>query len=161
MGSVPPLLTFVRMVVSAFLAVEVWTGRGLVTCYLLFVISLADRIVQVLGVTAKPDESWILQMGRNLIDSECDALCGKRYLTIDRDTKYTGQFRRLVRESGTEVIRLPPMSPNLNAYVSHCTSFARSETTLGSERLSESFVPCALRGELAPGGSNRHSFLSL
>jgi len=47
------------------------------------------------------------------------------------------------------------------AYVSHCTSFALSETTLGSERLSESFVPCALRGESAPGGSNRHSFLSL
>ena len=47
------------------------------------------------------------------------------------------------------------------AYVSHCTSFARSETMLGSGRLSESLVPCALRGELAPGGSNRHSFLSL
>jgi putative transposase len=47
------------------------------------------------------------------------------------------------------------------AYVSHCTSFVRSETIPGSRCLSESFVPCALRGELAPGGSNRHSFLSL
>ena len=35
---------------------------------------------------------------------------------MDSDTKYTDQFRRLVCESGTEVIRLPPMSPNLNAY---------------------------------------------
>ena len=35
---------------------------------------------------------------------------------IDRDTNYTEQFRRLVCEAGTEVIRLPPMSPNLNAY---------------------------------------------
>ncbi|OFW18067.1 MAG: hypothetical protein A3H97_11715 [Acidobacteria bacterium RIFCSPLOWO2_02_FULL_65_29] len=101
---------------SDFLTVEVWTGRGLVTYYLLFVISLADRVVQVLGVTAKPDESWVLQIGRNLIDSECGALRGKRYLIIDRDTKYTDQFRRLVCEAGTEVIRLPPMSPNLNAY---------------------------------------------
>ncbi len=33
-------------------------------------------------------------------------------MIIDRDTKYTEQFRRLVRE----VIRLPPLSPNLNAY---------------------------------------------
>jgi putative transposase len=47
------------------------------------------------------------------------------------------------------------------AYVSHCTSFARSETIAESGRLSESFVPCALRGESAPGGSYRHSFLSL
>ena len=26
------------------------------------------------------------------------------------------QFRRLVKENGTEIIRLPPMSPDLNAY---------------------------------------------
>ena len=87
-----------------------------VTHYLLFVISLADRVVEVLGVTARPNEAWMLQIGRNLIDWETGALREKRYLIIDRDTKYTVQFRRLVRESGTEVIRLPPMSPNLNAY---------------------------------------------
>jgi putative transposase len=40
----------------------------------------------------------------------------KRYLIIDRGGKYTDQFRRLLRESGYKVIRLPPMSPNLNAY---------------------------------------------
>jgi putative transposase len=101
---------------SDFLTVEVWTGRGLATHYLLFVMSLADRVVEVLGVTAKPDEAWMLQLGRNLIDWETGALREKRYLIIDRDTKYTEQFRRLVRESGTRVIRLPPMSPNLNAY---------------------------------------------
>ena len=103
----------------------------------------------------------MLQVGRNLIDSESGAMRGNGYLILDRDTKYTDQFRRLIRSSGTNVIRLPPQSPNLKTYVSHCTSFAGSETTLGSRRLSESFVPCALRGELAPGGSNRHSFLSL
>lgn len=101
---------------SDFLTVEVWTSRGLVTYHLLFVISLVDRIVELLGITARPDEAWILQLGRTLVDSEIGALRGKRYLIIDRDTKYTDQFRRLVVRSGTEVIRLPPMSPNLNAY---------------------------------------------
>jgi len=101
---------------SDFLTVEVWTGRGLVTHYLLFVISLVDRVVEVVGVTGNPDEVWMLQLGRNLIDWDTGALRDKRYLIIDRDTQYTEQFRRLVRESGTEVIRLPPMSPNLNAY---------------------------------------------
>jgi putative transposase len=43
-------------------------------------------------------------------------LHGKRYLIIDRDTKYATSFRRLVNGSGTSVIRLPPLSPNLNAY---------------------------------------------
>ena len=44
---------------SDFLTMEVWTSRGLVTRYLLFVVSLADRVAEVLGVAAKPDEAWL------------------------------------------------------------------------------------------------------
>ena len=36
---------------SDFLSVEVWTSRGLTTYYLLFVISLADRVVHIVGIT--------------------------------------------------------------------------------------------------------------
>ncbi len=101
---------------SDFLTVEVWTGRGLVTHYLLFVISLADRVVDLVGIMTRPDEAWMLQVGRNLVDAESGAMRGKAYLNLDRDTKYTDQFRQLIRGSGTNVIRLPPRSPNLNAY---------------------------------------------
>src|SRR5437870_13345897 len=55
---------------SDFLTAEVWTTRGLVTHYLLFVISLADRVVHTIGITPRPDESWMLQLARNLTDSE-------------------------------------------------------------------------------------------
>ena len=58
----------------------------------------------------------MLQIARNWTDSQAGALHAKRYLIIDRDTKYSQQFRRLIEDSGTKVIRLPPMSPNLNAY---------------------------------------------
>jgi hypothetical protein len=54
---------------SDLLTVEAWTGRGLVTYYLLFVISLADRVVQVAGITPRPDEAWMPQAARNLIDA--------------------------------------------------------------------------------------------
>ena len=101
---------------SDFLTVEVWTGRGLVTHYLLFVISLADRAVKIAGITTRPDEAWMLQVGCNLTDWQAGALHAKQYLIIDRDTKYSAQFRRLIRDEGTNVIRLPPRSPNLNAY---------------------------------------------
>jgi transposase InsO family protein len=101
---------------SDFFTVEVWTSKGLLTHYVLFVISLAERAVHIAGITTRPNEVWMLQMGRNLIDEESGALASKRYVIIDRDTKYTRQFRRLVEEGGTEIIRLPPMSPNLNAY---------------------------------------------
>src|ERR1700704_6623626 len=64
---------------SDFLTVEVWTGRGLVTHYLLFCISLADRVVNVVGITTRPDEGWILQIARNVTDSQAGALHSKRY----------------------------------------------------------------------------------
>jgi transposase InsO family protein len=116
-----PWSTFLKahwevLAASDFLTVEVWTGSGLVTHYLLFVMSLADRVVNVAGITTRPDESWMLQIARNVTDAQSGALNSKRYLIIDRDTKYSQQFRRLVQDSGTKVIRLPPMSPNLNAY---------------------------------------------
>jgi len=85
---------------------------------------LADRVLGALGMTARPDEAWMLQIGRNLIDLETGALSEKRYLIVDRDAKYAVRFRRLVRESETEVICLPRMSPNLNA---HDERFARSK----------------------------------
>ena len=58
----------------------------------------------------------MLQVGRNATDTLDGALTGKSHLIIDRDTKYSRQFRRLIAQSGTAVIRLTPRSPNLNAY---------------------------------------------
>src|ERR1700680_5138529 len=120
-GQRTPWSTFFKahwkvLAASDFLTVEVWTGRGLVTHYLLLVSSLVDRVVQIAGITTRPDEAWMLQVARNLVDEEAGVLHAKRYLIIDRDTKYSDQFRRLIRDNGTKVIRLPPMSPNLNAY---------------------------------------------
>lgn len=111
------------LLAADFLTVEVWTARGLVTHYLLFVMSLADRVVAIAGITTRPGEAWMLQVGRNLTDCETGALRSMQYLIIDRDTKYSTQFRRLVQEHGTKVIRLPPRSPNLNA---HAERFVRS-----------------------------------
>ncbi len=101
---------------SDFFSVEVWRPRDLVTYYVLFVISIADRVVHVAGITSRPDESWMLQIGRHLLDAEDGVLAGKRYLIVDRDTKYSKRFRDFIAEGGTEVIRLPPLSPNLNAF---------------------------------------------
>jgi putative transposase len=117
---------------SHFLTVVVWTGSGLVT-----VISLADRVVKIEGITTRPDEPWMLQLARNLTDSQAGALHSKRYLIIDRDNKYSEQFRRLIQHNGTKVIRLSPMSPNLNAYAE---PFVRPIAPIGG-----SIIPPALK----------------
>jgi putative transposase len=110
---------------SDFFTVEVSIMRGLVTHYVLFVISLVDRVVHIAGIPTHLDESWMLEIGRNLVDEVSGALDGKRYLILDLDTKCSARFRAFLDKDGTKVIRLPPMSPDLNAYAER---FVRSIT---------------------------------
>jgi putative transposase len=51
-----------------FFTVEVWTWRGLITHYVLFVIELASRRVCIAGLTVQPDAGWMMQIARNLLD---------------------------------------------------------------------------------------------
>jgi transposase InsO family protein len=98
-----------------FLSVEVCTLKGLVTYYILFFIDLSSRCVHIAGVTAHPENAWMMQVARNVTDLDA-VLRGKRYLILDRDAKYSDGFRRALTREGVHVIRLPPRSPNLNAF---------------------------------------------
>ncbi len=115
-----------------FFTVEVWTCRGLVTHYVLFVLNLSTRRVHVAGITRNPNECWMLQMARNLTDPFEGFLLGKRFLIIDRDSKYSYEFRQMLEQSGVTPVRLPPRSPNLNAYAER---FVRSIKTECTDRL--------------------------
>ena len=75
-----------------FTTIEVWTRKGLTTFYLLFVMEVATRRVYFAGCTINPDEGWMMQVGRNLTDSEEGFLRDKRYVLMDRDTKYDETF---------------------------------------------------------------------
>jgi transposase InsO family protein len=106
-----------------FTTVEVWTRNGLVTFYLLFVMELRTRKVHFAGLTASPDDKWMKQMARNLTDAHDGFLMGKRYILMDRDTKFSAGFREVLDNAGVNAVRLPPRSPNLN---SHLERFWRS-----------------------------------
>ena len=110
-----------------FFTVEVWSWRGLMTHYVLFVIELATRRVRIAGITVQPDAAWMMQVGRNLLDMFDGALVDKRYLIVDRDTKYCIEFRQMLAREGVQVIRLPPRSPNLNAYAERYVRSVREE----------------------------------
>ena len=106
-----------------FFTVEVATWHGLVTYYVLVVMELATRRVQVAGITPHPTAAFMQQCARQLTDPFEGFLLGKRYLIHDRDTKFTQAFDGLLKASGVELVLLPPRSPNLNAY---CERFVRS-----------------------------------
>jgi transposase InsO family protein len=99
-----------------FLSIEVCTLKGLVTYYILFFIHIACRSVHVAGMTPHPENPWMMQAARNIIDVEDGFLRDSRYLLLDRDAKYSAGFRDLLVREGIDVIRLPPRSPNLNAF---------------------------------------------
>ena len=99
-----------------FFTVEVWAPRGLDTLYVFFVIELGTRRIDIAGITSSPNEQWMMQIGRNLLDPIDGSLAEKRFLILDRDSKFSTASRGLLADAGVEVVRLPYRSPNLNAY---------------------------------------------
>src|SRR5262245_4098151 len=67
-----------------FFTTELWTSRGLVTFYTLFVIDLATRAVHIAGTTTSPDSAFMKQIARNLADAVDGFLNAKRFLIMDR-----------------------------------------------------------------------------
>jgi transposase InsO family protein len=110
-----------------FLTAEVLTFYGLVRVHILFVIDLATRTVEIAGITRHPNAAWMQQVARNLVDGEEGFLKGKRYLLMDRDALFTAEFRRTVEAAGVKAVRLPPRSPNLNAFAERFVLSIKSE----------------------------------
>jgi transposase InsO family protein len=98
-----------------FFTAEVWTARGLVTHYVLFVLHHASRMVHIAGVTPNPDADFLAQVARNLTDSHDGFLRDRRFLILDRDTKFTQQFRRILGDAGIELMPTAFQAPNMNA----------------------------------------------
>jgi transposase InsO family protein len=98
-----------------FFTAEVWTARGLVTHYVLFVLHHASRMVEIAGVTTNPDATFMAQVARNLTAAGDGFLRDRRYLILDRNSKFTAQFRRVLQDAGVSVLTTAFQAPNMNA----------------------------------------------
>jgi putative transposase len=106
-----------------FFTTEVWTWRGLVTYYTVFVIELATRRVQIVGSTASLDDAFMIQAGRTMTATDDGALARCRVLICDRDRKWSAPVRQLLEASAVRVVQTPFQAPNCNA---HAERFVRS-----------------------------------
>jgi putative transposase len=106
-----------------FFTTEVWTVRGLVTSYTLFVIELESRRVHLVGSTPHPDDAFVRQVARVLTGANDGVLGGYRILICDRDTKWSAAFRRTLADIGIRVVQTPFQAPNCSA---HAERFVRS-----------------------------------
>lgn len=99
-----------------FFTTEVWTWRGLVTFYTVFVIDLASRRVQIVGSTPFPNDLFMRQVCRTVTAADEGLLVGHRVLICDRDAKWSALVRARLEEAGIRVVQTPFQAPNANAY---------------------------------------------
>jgi len=110
-----------------FFTTEVWTARGLVTYYTLFVLDLKSRRVEIAGSTRNPDTAFMGQAARRLTDAVDGFLAHHRVLICDRDVKWTDGFRALLEGAGVRIVRTPVQAPNANAYAERFVRSIREE----------------------------------
>ncbi len=110
-----------------FFSVEVLARVGLVRYFVLFVIDLRTRRVEIAGIVRQPDGEWMKQAARNLTDCDAGFLSGTRHLIHDRDPLFTEGFRRILKQSDVTTVKLPARSPNQNAYAERFVRSIKSE----------------------------------
>jgi transposase InsO family protein len=107
---------WVGLTAADFFTVKVITLAGLKRYLVFFVIELHTRRVHIAGIHPQPSGVWVEQMARNLTDPVDGFLRAARHLIHDRDPLYTRAFAEILKGGGVQSIRLPPKSPNLNAF---------------------------------------------
>src|SRR6266446_10140761 len=105
-----------QILATDFFTVEVWTCTGLQRFIVLFFMDLSTRRVELGGIARSPNGFWMSQIARNLTDAVDGFFTGKRFLIHDRDPLYTTAFLDILAGAGVQSVKLPPRSPNLNAY---------------------------------------------
>ena len=123
---------FLRTQASTMLATDFFHVDCAVTLrrlYCLFVMEVGSRYVHILGITANPDGPWTAQQIRNLLMDLGDRAADFRFLVRDRAGQFTQAFDAALAGAGIQAVKIPPRSPQANAYAERFVLTARTEVT--------------------------------
>lgn len=95
-----------------FLETVTLTGARM---YVFAVIEHANRQIRILGATAHPTASWVVQAAKNLIMDLDDAGCPARFLIRDRDGKFPERFDAVLADAGIDVVQSGVQMPRMNS----------------------------------------------
>ena len=121
--------SFLRSQADALIACDFFetvtlTGARL---FVLAAIEHASRRIRVLGVTAQPTGSWVVQAARNLVMDLEDADSRARFLIRDRDGKFPALFDAVLRDAGIAVVLSGIQMPRMNAVMERWVLTCRRE----------------------------------
>jgi len=94
--------------------------------HVLFVIEVASRRVHLAGITANPTGPWTTQAARNLM-MDFGEHHQFKYLIRDGAGQFTRSFDTVLAGSGITAIRIPPRSPQANAFAERWVRTLRHE----------------------------------
>jgi transposase InsO family protein len=132
--------SFLRSQAEALLACDFFETDTLtgVRLYVLAVIGHSIRRVRILGVTAHPSTSWVVQAARNLVMDLENAGSRARFLIRDRDGKFPGLFDTVLKDAGIQVvlsgIQMPRMNSIMERWVQTCRRELLDRTLIWNQR---------------------------
>jgi putative transposase len=102
------------------------------------VIEHGGRRVRILGATAHPTASWVVQAAKNLVMDLQDAGCRARLMIRDRDGKFPQLFDAVLADAGIEVVlsgvRMPRMNSIMERWVQTCRRELLDRTLIWNQR---------------------------
>ncbi|MCW2639101.1 MAG: hypothetical protein JWP76_1407, partial [Dactylosporangium sp.] len=106
--------------------------------YVFAVIEHASRRIHILGATAHPTASWVVQAAKNLVMDLEDTGCPARFLIRDRVGKFPEMFDAVLTDAGIQVvlsgIQVPRMNSVMERWVQTCRRELLDRTLIWNQR---------------------------